>query len=434
MVKKKILLINPSNPRYNKRLLPPLSLTTIAAYIPQNYDIEIVDNNLEKINYNADLVAITVNTYTARIAYEISKKFLERNIPVILGGNHPTIVPNEAIKYCTAVVIGDGELVWKQILKDFESRRLKKWYKSGFFNFEYSKLPRRDLLQKRYFLESIETLRGCPFNCEFCSVTRFHGGRFRFKPLDFIEKELESLNRKNLFIVDDNLIGAGTTSSKRIIDLLRLIKDYDLTWMAQASLNIADEDIVLRLAQESGCTFLFLGFESINKKALASFNKNVNLKRGVESYKNIIDKIHDYGIDVMGSFIIGSDFDTKKSIYELRDFIHDSGIDIPNITMLTPYPGTRLYEKLYSQERLFNNSFWLEEPPPLIAFKPKNLNVHQLLEIYYDLIISLNDFKSSFRRFLDSFIRKRSIKNAAFSLAESLITGRIFKKVIKENL
>ncbi|TFF93317.1 MAG: radical SAM protein, partial [Promethearchaeota archaeon] len=221
MVKKKILLINPSNPRYNKRLLPPLSLTTIAAYIPQKYDIEIVDNNLEKIKYDADLVAITVNTYTARIAYEISEKFLERNIPVILGGNHPTIVPNEAIKYCTAVVIGDGELVWKQILKDFESRRLKKWYKSKFFNFDHSKLPRRDLLQNRYFLESIETLRGCPFNCEFCSVTRFHGGKFRYKPIDLIKKEIESLDRKNLFIVDDNLIGAGVNSLKRIIELLR---------------------------------------------------------------------------------------------------------------------------------------------------------------------------------------------------------------------
>jgi radical SAM superfamily enzyme YgiQ (UPF0313 family) len=435
MAKKKILLINPLNQNYVKRLFPPLSLTTIAAYIPRTYDVEIIDENLEKIHFDADLIALTVNTYTANRSYKIARKCQDLHIPVILGGIHPTVLPNEARSYANSVVIGESEEIWTKLLQDYEKDNLKKFYRAPFYDFkkERVKIPRRDLLHKKYFFDSFETVRGCPFNCHFCSVTRFYGGKYRFKPLDVIKKEIESFNKNTIFIVDDNLIGFGKIAEKRTIELLKLLKEYNLTWMGQASVNVAENDKVLRLANESGCIFLFLGFESLNREFLSSVNKQINLKRGVGSYKNIIHKIHDYGINVMGSFIIGSDFDTKDNLLELKKFIIESEIDIPNLTILTPYPGTKLYQDLLDKNRLFNKSWWLEEPLPLFTFKPANLKIKELATIYYNLITSLNGLKFSIKRFFHSLIKNRSLKNSMFTLTENLINGKNFKQMLIKN-
>jgi len=276
-------------------------------------------------------------------------------------------------------------------------------------------------------------VRGCPFNYHFCSVTRFYGGKYRFKPLEIIKKEIESFNKKTIFIVDDNLIGFGKIAEKRTIQLLKLLNEYDLTWMGQASVNVAENDKILRLANESGCVFLFLGFESINREFLSSVNKKINLKRGVDSYNSIIDKIHDYGINVMGSFIIGSDFDTKENLLDLKQFIIESGIDIPNLTILTPYPGTILYQELLDQKRLFNNNWWLEDPLPLFTFKPRNLKIKELATIYYNLITSLNGLKFSIKRFFNSLIKNHSLKNSMFTLTENLINGNNFKQALINN-
>jgi radical SAM superfamily enzyme YgiQ (UPF0313 family) len=176
-----------------------------------------------------------------------------------------------------------------------------------------------------------------------------------------------------------------------------------------------------------------LGFESLNREFLSSVNKQINLKRGVGSYKNIIHKIHDYGINVMGSFIIGSDFDTKDNLLELKKFIIESEIDIPNLTILTPYPGTKLYQDLLDKNRLFNKSWWLEEPLPLFTFKPANLKIKELATIYYNLITSLNGLKFSIKRFFHSLIKNRSLKNSMFTLTENLINGKNFKQMLIKN-
>ncbi|TXT64168.1 MAG: hypothetical protein BAJALOKI1v1_600002 [Promethearchaeota archaeon] len=436
MVKKKILLISPRNQNYAKKLFPPLSLTNIAAYIPEKYDIQIIDENLEKIQFDADLVAVTVNTCTARRAYEIANEWTQLKIPVILGGIHPTVLPSEAEKYSTSVVIGESEEIWTSLLNDFEKDALKKRYHASLFNFKKTnvRLPRRDFLKKRYIFESLETVRGCPFNCHFCSVTRFYGGRYRFKPLKMIEKEIESMNKKSLFIVDDNLIGFGSIAEKRTLELLNLLKEYDLTWMGQASVNVAENEEILRLANESGCMFLFLGFESINHGFLSTFNKQINLRRGVASYKNTINTLHDYNINVMGSFIIGSDFDSPQSLSLLEDFIINSDIDIPNLTILTPYPGTKLYETLLAQNRLFNPQWWLENPLPLFTFKPKNLTVQHLAHLYYKFINNLNGLQRSLKRLIKSLITNHSLKKAMFSLTENIINGNNYKRMIRENV
>jgi radical SAM superfamily enzyme YgiQ (UPF0313 family) len=177
-----------------------------------------------------------------------------------------------------------------------------------------------------------------------------------------------------------------------------------------------------------------LGFESINRDFLSSFNKHINLKKGINSYKAIINKLHDYGINIMGSFIIGSDFDTKESLLDLKNFIIDSGIDIPNLTILTPYPGTKLYNDLLSQQRLFNPKWWLEVPLPLFTFSPLNIKIKELACLYYNLITSLNGLKFSIKRFFSSLFEMHSLKNSMFSFTENLINGNIYKRIIKQYL
>ncbi len=428
MPNSKILLINPPTPQYNMKLFPPLNLITIASHIPENYEVKLIDNNFEKLEYDADLVCISANTYSIRRAYNISNKYRKKGIPVIIGGNHPTILPEEAKSFSDSVVIGDGEPIWNELLKDYHNGNLKKYYKSRFFNFEEAKIPRRDLLRRSYSFDSLETVRGCPFDCDFCSVTRFHGRTYRFKPLKNIEKEVESLQKNRIFIVDDNIIGYGGKAEERTIDLFKLLIEYDLKWMGQASINLADNEKILSLASKSGCIFLFIGFESIQREALRYFNKKLNLKRGITSYRDIIQCLHDYGIGIMGSFIIGTDFDTKESLSQLKTYIKELEVDIPNFTHLTPYPGTKVYEKLLNEQRLINEKFWLKDPFPVFTFKPKNLTLEELYEHSMDLIKSFNKIiPASFRSF-KSLIKRKSMRKSIYILAESLNIGKVLNK------
>ena len=236
----KILAISPLNPLNDGASLPPLGLVTVASYIPNNYDIRLIDESREKINYDADLALISANSITIRRAYELCKEFSRRDVPVILGGIHASLMPEEAQKYATSIVVGNGEGVWNGIINDFEKGRLKKVYKPEFFDLTKSKIPKRSLLKNRYFFDSLETSRGCPFNCEFCSVTQLNGAAYRCKPLELVRKELDTIKKKNVFLVDDNILGAGKKAEERAINLLRLLKEYNVNWFGQTSINIAE--------------------------------------------------------------------------------------------------------------------------------------------------------------------------------------------------
>ena len=425
---RRILLINPATPAFPMRLFPPLALAVLAGAIPEAYDVTIVDENIENLTFEGDLAAITANTYSIRRAYEISRIFREKGIPVILGGNHPSILPEEAALHADTVVIGDGETVWQEILNDFEQKKLKKFYTPGRYGFNLPLLPRRELLSHKYHFDSLETVRGCPFNCHFCSVTRFHGATSRLKPLEVIEQELKQFRGKTLFLVDDNFIGTENGANERTEALFALLKQYSIRWVGQASINVADSPMLLRAARESGCIFIFIGFESLNPNALKSLNKQLNCRRGVGFYKEVIHRIHEQGISIMGSFIIGSDFDTKESIRELKEFIHTSAIDIPNITHLTPYPGTKIYEVLQREKRLFDEQFWLRDPFPIFTFEPKHISVAELKEATFELISDYTGIIGGTRQFLTTLKHTRSIQTASYSLAESILIARVMKQ------
>ncbi len=409
-------------------LFPPLALAVQAGAIPETYEVSIIDENIAPISFDADLVGITANTYSIRRAYEISQAFRDRGIPVVLGGNHPSILPNEAAACADSVVIGDGEKVWPELLKDFEKGELKKFYRPERYYFDLKLLPRRNLFSKHYRFNSLETVRGCPFDCDFCSVTRFHGALCRSKALETVEQELEKLQGKALFLVDDNFIGPGSPAQHDAQEILALFRRYSIRWMGQASIDIADNPDLLRMARDSGCIFLFIGFESLNPEVLRSLNKRLNYQRGVSFYKEVIKRLHDYGISVMGSFIIGSDHDTRDTIRMLGDFILASRIDIPNITHLTPYPGTKVYERLQAEKRLFDERFWLQKTFPLFTFEPRQITIPELEEATSELVSSLSGVRAASRTFFTTLKHTKSIRTASYSVATSLLGAKIMKR------
>lgn len=279
---KKFLLIAPSNPLTKRSSFPPLGLATIASYIPEEYSVEIIDEGVDGLidisKISADIVGISVNTLTAKRAYELSNDFITEGVPTILGGIHPTVVPGEAVNNATSIVIGNGEPIMNEILNDFERGKLKKIYRPEIFDISRSIKPRRDLFSKKYFTGNIQTSRGCPFSCKFCSVHKVHGKKYRYKSLDSIEKDLNSLDKSIVLLVDDNFYGVGANAEKNAEELLKLLKNYNLKWIEQTPINIANNEKILKLCKESGAISFYVGFESLNEDFLRSMNKSVNLK------------------------------------------------------------------------------------------------------------------------------------------------------------
>jgi len=428
-----VLLISPKNPMGGGSIVPPLGLATNASYIPDRYDVVIVDENVKQaIHSDADLAAVTANTITARRAYQLCAEFRAKGVPTVLGGIHPSAVPEEAGRYADAVVAGNGENVWDELLEDFERGRLKKVYRPETFDLAQSEVPRRDLFKSRYFFDSLQTSRGCPFDCEFCSVTRFYGGEYRYKPLEIIRKELESLRTRNVLLVDDNILGVGEKAEQRAVKLFELLGEYGLHWIGQASINIVYNSELLRLAQESGAKAFYIGFESLNEDFLRAANKRQNLKKGAGSYKDVIKRIHDHGIAVLASFIYGTDFDTRDSLLRLAEFISESKIDAASVKPLTPFPGTRLYERLRQQGRLLNNHYWLEDPYPLFTFEPKKLSLQELAEATLDFLDMYNPLSST-GYFMKSYRSTQSMRASFIAFLVNISDNHTYRKYIRRH-
>jgi len=362
----KLLLINPVRQKSGFLLsrfstFSPLGLAYVAAVTPDEWDIKIADEQIETFEYEpADLVAITAFTTNVNRAYEIAKMYQEHDTKVIMGGIHASMVPDEVMQYVDAVVIGEVEGIWSQVLKDFSANQLKRKYVGPRVDLEnYDILPRRDLLHPNYLWQSVQTSRGCPFNCRFCSVSRYLGKAYRCRTAEAVLKELAGIDGAYVAFVDDNLIGYSPESIKRAKQIFQGMIDRSLQkkWWTQTSINAADDEEVVELAARSGCMFVFLGFEAISLRSLEKMKKGVNLKTGVDEYKRVIDTFHKYGIGVYGSFIIGNDFETKDFYKTLADYLVKSGIDMIQISILTPLPGTELMDEIVNCDRLLHNDF-----------------------------------------------------------------------------
>ncbi len=366
MKKFRVLFVNPINK--NRRgfaiergsRFPPLALGILAALTPQDIEFELIDENFDDFEWKeADLVAITSFTTNIVRAYEIAGICRNHGAKVVMGGIHVSMLPDEALNYCDSVVIGEAEGVWPQVLKDFRDNQLKPSYKSSVDQLNNNVIPRHDVFHPDYLFASVQTSRGCPMDCEFCSVTRFNGRKYRERPVEDIIEELKTIKAPSIFFVDDHLVNAGKKSQERAIALFKaMIKaKINRLWFSQASVNFADNTNVLKWARKSGCSYILLGIESEKTEQLREINKNMNISRGTSSYKKLFGRMHRYGIGVLGALIFGMDSDNAEDIRDRFQFARSSGIDCLQTTLLTPLPGTRLFERMEKQGRIIKNNY-----------------------------------------------------------------------------
>lgn len=393
---KKLLLINPVGRRSGYLLskfstFPPLGLAYVAAVTPSNWDVKILDENFDKFVFEeADLVGITAFTSNINRAYEIAQIYRKRRIKVVIGGIHASMLPDEALQYADTVVIGEAEGIWDKVIRDFEENKLSPKYIGPQVDLtRFSITPRRDLMHPGYLWDSVQTSRGCPFNCYFCSVTKYLGKEYRQRRAKDVLGELEKIKGEYIVFVDDNLIGYSPANRERATELFEgmIKRGMCKKWWMQTSINAADDERVIELAAHAGCMFVFIGFETISKEMLKDMKKGINLKKGIENYGKVLDTFHKHGIGVLGAFIIGNDYESPAYYQELADFLVHSGIDAVQISILTPLPGTQLMEQLQKEGRLVYKDF----PQDWDKYRFSYM-VHQPQEVEVDTIYTGNNY------------------------------------------
>lgn len=425
--KYKLLLINPLSSRHGglagdkNSIYPPISLGIIAALTPDYWDIEILDENFEQFKYKqADLVGITALTSQATRAYEIAGIYKNKNISTVIGGIHASMMPDEALAYTNTVVIGEAESIWADIIVDFENNSIKQIYNGELKPMVHSPLPRIDLYHPGYAFGSIQTTRGCPMSCDFCSVHTFNGKKYRQRPVKDVVDEFERIPQDKVCIVDDNFIGYSKQSAERMVDICKEIikRGIKKDWLCAASMNIAEYDDVLKYAAEAGCRLIFLGIESELVDQLESANKKLNVKIGVDNFSKVYDKIHKYGIAILGAFIYGLDTDTPKTIENRTKYILNSSVDAIQASILTPMPGTPLFNRMQQDNRLIHNNFpfdWDRYDYTEAVFKPKLMTAAILTKSVSNAWETLYELKNMKRKFLNALKSTKNPVSASWS-------------------
>jgi radical SAM superfamily enzyme YgiQ (UPF0313 family) len=305
-----------------------------------------------------DLVGITAFTSQAPRAYHLADHFRGLGVPVVMGGIHASMCVDEAMAHVDSVVTGEAEGIWPQVLEDARQGSLKRCYDGGLAEIKDVPLARHDLLGTGYAFGAIQTTRGCPLNCSFCSVTAFNGARYRQRPITDVVREFQSIREKRVLVVDDNLIGTSPKHIARAKDMFRAMAQANLRkeWVAQATINFADDEELLVLAAKAGCRGVFIGFESPTPEGLREVGKKFNLLKG-RDLRASVRRIQRHNILVVGSFIIGLDIDEAGIGKRIADVARQYGLDNLNVLFLTPLPGTRLWDQMKSQDRLALDTF-----------------------------------------------------------------------------
>jgi len=375
----KILLISPtidSQKRTNKGLMmPQLSLYIVKGLTPPGHEVKILEEESERINFEepCDLVGISCMTANSARAYEIAKEFRARGKTVVLGGVHPTILPNEALQYSDCVVVGEAEGVWEKLLQDFHQGVLQKKYYNPIPDLEkyipkdFSKIVKRRL----YNLIPIMTTRGCPYNCDFCCVTNLFGKKIRHIPINNVVRDIQESGAKNFMFLDDNIIGQPDYAK----ELFRSIKPLKINWVGQASISLlVNDNELMKLAAESGCKALFLGIESVSENQLKTMHKAI---KDISQLENALMRIRKMGILIHASMIFGFDTDTKEIFHETVNFLIKNKVCTASFNVLTPYFGTKTFEDLKNENRLITTD-WKYYDHNTVVFKPRFMSPYEL--------------------------------------------------------
>ena len=380
----RIALISPRGPLYRHRTgiwkrslrYMPLTLTTLAALVPRelNAELTLVDEGIGDVDLAAmfDLVAISAITGTAPRSYELADEYRRRGVPVVLGGVHPTLLPDEAAAHADAVVVGYAEQTWPELLRDFAAGRMKARYDQGALSLANLPLPRRELLPAKHYTmpHTVEATRGCTYRCEFCVVPTAWGNPIQ-KPVADVVADIRQMGARRLLFLDLNLV-ADRAYAKELFTALVPLK---VKWGGLATTTIAGDDEVLDLAAKSGCRGLLLGFESLCEDSIKETGKAFNLRK---SYADVVRRIHARGIAIQGCFVFGFDHDDEEAFERTADFALDAAIDLPRFAILTPFPGTPLFRRLDSEGRILTRDWSLFDGQHVV-FRPATMTPDELL-------------------------------------------------------
>jgi radical SAM superfamily enzyme YgiQ (UPF0313 family) len=374
----------------------------LAGLTPPEWEITIIDENLGAPDYPAlprpDLVGITAFTSQVNRAYEVAAQYRGLGVPVVMGGIHATMCLDETLKYVDSVVTGEAECVWAQVLEDARHHRLQRRYDGGHAETRDIASARHDLLPPRYAFGAIQTTRGCPLNCSFCSVTAFNGAHYRQRPIEDVVREFQSIREKRVLLVDDNLIGTLPEHIARAKDLFRAMIGAKLkkVWVAQATINFADDEELLTLAARAGCRGIFVGFESPTPEGMRGLGRKFDLLKN-RDLRASVRRIQRHGIMVAGSFILGLDIDRSGVGQCIANAANQYGMDTINVGFLTPLPGTRLWGQMKSEGRIPLDTFPEDWKYYTLTFPVARYKHLSRVEIIQEMLVCNREFYSLLR-------------------------------------
>ena len=371
----------PNEPYVKTWLMEPLSMAVLSALTPDDVDRVFYDDRLDDIPYDAptDLVALSVETYTARRTYQIASRFRQRGVPVVMGGFHPTLVPDEAEQHADAIVIGQAEGVWLRVLEDARNGCLQTRYGPVDTPPLAGLLPDRSIYQAERYLNIrlVETARGCKYACEFCSIAPFYRRQYAARPVEDIIQELRSFEGKNIFFTDDNIC-VDVERSRRLFKALIPLK---IRWGCQVSMDIVEDESLLALMRASGCVCVLIGFESMSPETLAAMGKGVN-NRDLDRVGRMLRR---NGIGVYATFVFGYDHDSEQSFEQAFAFALRHKFFFTAFNHIVPFPGTGLYSRLVVEKRMHQERWWLDDSYRFgqVPYQPRGLSPERLEDLCY---------------------------------------------------
>lgn len=412
--------------------MEPLMLGVLAGLTPPDVEVVLYDDRMESIPYDepTNLVAITVETYTARRAYEISEEYRRRGVPVILGGMHVTLLPEEASQYADSIFIGDAETLWEKVVTDARRGKLEQRYEAppGIAQLTGT-LPRRDLYKDKGYLplSLMQFTRGCRFACSFCAVSKYFDKKHYIRRIDDVIREISEQDRKFIFFIDDNI----ATNQKALIELCRELIPLRIHWISQASLDVTKNQELMQVMADSGCIGHVMGFESITQESLRDARKAPNLPR-FTNYEHEVKVLRDHGMQTWAAFTLGYDNDTFDSVLATMKFALRNRFTFAAFNILMPYPNTPLYTKLKKEGRLLYDGKWWLHPEYRFnqaAFTPKNMTPDELTDACHISRRKFNSILSLMYRFSDIKTNLKTLWRAAsYWRYTTLFRKEVYKK------